>query len=122
MLSFLYCLAFLCGRAKTIRIRYVCTRIFSKTEEKILRFQHYPDTCGRGLKPFAFARIVVICFDFSTSRFLFRTSTVLVRAPVQVLGTLGSNNGDANEIVPLSRVCIVSNFVGLIPSCLVTWK
>ena len=28
-------LAFPCGRAKTIRVRYVCTRIFSKTENKI---------------------------------------------------------------------------------------
>ena len=35
--------------AKTIRIRYVWTRIFLKTEQKDLRFQKYPDTCGRGL-------------------------------------------------------------------------
>ena len=33
------------GRAKTIRIRYVWTRIFLKTEQKDLRFQKYPDMC-----------------------------------------------------------------------------
>ena len=122
MLSFLHSLAFLCGRVKIISISYVWTRIFSKPEEKILRFQKYPDTCGRGLKPLALARIVVICFDLSTSRFLFDTSIILVRAPVQILGKLGSDNGNANGIVAVNTVCILSNFVRLIPSCLVTLK
>ena len=49
MLSFLHCLAFSRGRAKTIRIRCVWTGIFSETEDKILLFQKYPDTCGQGL-------------------------------------------------------------------------
>ena len=35
MLSYFHCLAFSYGRAKTIRIRYVWTRIFLKTEENI---------------------------------------------------------------------------------------
>ena len=42
------------GRAKTIRIRCVWTRIFSETENKILLFQKYPDTCGQGLNLFFF--------------------------------------------------------------------
>ena len=37
-------LAFSCGRAETFRIRQVWTRISSKTGEKHLRFQKYPDT------------------------------------------------------------------------------
>ena len=35
VLSYFHCLVFSYGRAKTIRIRYVWTRIFLKTEEKI---------------------------------------------------------------------------------------
>ena len=49
MLSYFHCSAFSYGRAKTIRIRYVWTRIFLKTEGKNLRFQTKTDTCGRGL-------------------------------------------------------------------------
>ena len=41
---------FLCGPAKTNRIRYVWTRIISQTNEKNLRFQKYRDTCGRSLE------------------------------------------------------------------------
>ena len=41
--------AFSWGQAKTIRIRYVRMRIFFLNVEKTLRFQKYPDTCGRGL-------------------------------------------------------------------------
>ena len=41
-------LKFWCGREKTIRMRYVWTRIISKTD--VLRFQKYPDTCGWGSK------------------------------------------------------------------------
>ena len=47
--SYFHCLAFSYGRAKTIRIRYVWTRLFLKTEGKYLRFQTKTDTCGRGL-------------------------------------------------------------------------
>ena len=36
-------------RAKTVWISYVWTRIFLKMEQKDLRFQKYPDTCGRDL-------------------------------------------------------------------------
>ena len=50
MLSFFHCLAFLFGRAKTIRIRYVWTRVGLKTEEESLRFETKTDTCGRGLR------------------------------------------------------------------------
>ena len=49
MFSYFHCLAFSYGRAKTIRIRYVWTRLFLKTEGKYLRFQTKTDTCGRGL-------------------------------------------------------------------------
>ena len=48
IISFSIVLTFWCGRAKTIRMRYVWTRIISKTD--VLRFQKYPDTCGWGLK------------------------------------------------------------------------
>ena len=41
--------ALTCGRTKTIRIPYVWTRIFSKTE-KNLRSQKYSHTCGQGLR------------------------------------------------------------------------
>ena len=37
------------GRAKTVWISYVWARIFLKMQQKDLRFQKYPDTCGRGL-------------------------------------------------------------------------
>ena len=30
----------------------MCGRVFSKTNKKNLRFQKYPDTCGRGLRIF----------------------------------------------------------------------
>ena len=43
-------LAFSCGRAKKIPIHYFWTRIFSKTEEKNIRFQICSDTCGRALR------------------------------------------------------------------------
>ena len=48
MLSYFHCLAFSFGRA--IRVRYVWMRIFLKTGEKNLRFQKYPETCGRGFR------------------------------------------------------------------------
>ena len=41
----------------------VWTRIFSETEDKILLFQKYPDTCGQGLNLlvfFFFAVFVVV--------------------------------------------------------------
>ena len=41
--------AFSGGRTKKFPIRYVWTWIFSNTEEKNLRFQKYPVTCGRVL-------------------------------------------------------------------------
>ena len=44
IISFPIVLTFWCGRAKTIRMRYVWTRFISKTD--VLRFQKYPDTCG----------------------------------------------------------------------------
>ena len=46
MPSYFHCLEFSYGWAKTIRIRYVWTRIFWKTEGKNLRFQTKTDTCG----------------------------------------------------------------------------
>ena len=49
MLSYFHSLAFSYGQAKTIRIRFVWTRPFLKTEGKYLRFQTKTDTCGRGL-------------------------------------------------------------------------
>ena len=49
MLSYFYCLAFSYGRAKTIRIRCGCMRIFFENGRKNLHFQKYPDTCWRGL-------------------------------------------------------------------------
>lgn len=37
-------------RKESSKNRYVWTRrIFLKTDKKSLRFQTYPDTCGRGL-------------------------------------------------------------------------
>ena len=48
IISFSIVLTFWCGRAKTIRMLYVWTRIISKTD--FLRFQKYPDTCGWGSK------------------------------------------------------------------------
>ena len=53
--------AFSCGRAKTIRIRYVWTH-----KDKILRFQKYPDTCGRGLRR---SRIYKHCYSTLVMRF-----------------------------------------------------
>ena len=53
--------AFSCGRAKTIRIRYVWTH-----KDKILRFQKYPDTCGRGLRR---SRIYKHCYPRLVMRF-----------------------------------------------------
>ena len=50
------------GRAKTIRIRYLWTRIFFKTEQKDLRFQKYPDTCGRVL---CCGASTLICFKLT---------------------------------------------------------
>ena len=43
-------LAFLCGRAKTISIRYVGCVCFFENEKKkhTLRFQKYLNTCGQG--------------------------------------------------------------------------
>ena len=43
-------LAFSCERTKTIRIRYVWTRIFFENGEKNLRLQKYLVTCGPGFK------------------------------------------------------------------------
>ena len=48
IISFSFVSMFWCGRAKTIRMRYVWTRIISKTD--VLRFQKYPDTCEWGSK------------------------------------------------------------------------
>ena len=53
--------AFSCGRAKTIRIRYVWTH-----KEKIFRFQKYPDTCGRGFRR---SRIYKHCYPTLVMRF-----------------------------------------------------
>ena len=57
------------GRAKTIRIRYVWKRIGLKTEQNDLRFQKYPDTCGRGL---CYGASTLICFKLT-----FRPSNLL---------------------------------------------
>ena len=48
-LSYAHCLVVLYGQTKTIRIRYVWTLVFLKTEEKNLSFQKYANTCRRGL-------------------------------------------------------------------------
>ena len=53
--------AFSCGRAKTIRIRYVWTH-----KEKIFSFQKYPDTCGRGFRR---SRIYKHCYPTLVMRF-----------------------------------------------------
>ena len=44
-------LAFLCERAKMIRIRYVYAYLFEeKGGKKNLRFQNYPDTCELSIR------------------------------------------------------------------------
>ena len=38
----------------------VWTRIFSETEDKILLFQKYPDTCGQGLNLLVFFAVFAV--------------------------------------------------------------
>ena len=57
-----HCLNVFYVRAKTIRIRYVWTRIFLKTEQKDLRFQKYPDMCKWGL---CCGASTLICFKLT---------------------------------------------------------
>ena len=52
-----------CGRTKKFPIRYVWTWIFSNTEEKNLRFQKYPVTCGRVLS-FGLRNKMFVCRNY----------------------------------------------------------
>ena len=52
-----------CGRTKKIQVSYIWTRIFRKKAKKTLRFQKYPDTCGRdpAVKSLLFDRNALLC-------------------------------------------------------------
>lgn len=70
VLSYLHCLGFSYGRAKTIRLCYVWTRIFLKTVGENLPFQKYPNACGFGLNDILFFCSVCMSFfvDWSYGR------------------------------------------------------
>ena len=54
-------LAFSCGQAKTIEIRYTCTcgSVFFFFEgEKSSLFQNYPDSCGQGLSFYMLIKLI----------------------------------------------------------------
>ena len=85
ILSYFHCLAFSCGRPKTIRIRYFWRRIFWKTEEKTLRFQKYPDTCGGGLKLLS---LQMFACKFSRRLLITRTKSKRSRKNPVLHGTL----------------------------------
>ena len=61
---------FIYGRAKTIRICYVWTRIFWKMVGENRRFQKYPNTCGFGVNDILFFCPVFMSFfvDWSYGR------------------------------------------------------
>ena len=100
-------LALSCGRAKTIQICFVCTRISSSSSffwkrKKTIIKKIYPDTCGRGLNSFYFffLRKGSIVAEFKLT---FKTSLTAKEAMAPLKqetadGKLGSLEVDSNSL------------------------